>query len=288
MKTISTTLAAHLAGEVTTLATCWKLTRRDSTVFGFTDHDQDITFSGVTYHAATGFTPSAISNSGFLSVDNLDVEGMLTSGSITDADIFAGLYDFAEIEIFQVNYNDLTQGSLQLKRGWLGEVSHYKQQFIAEVRGLTQRLAQTIGELYSASCRATLGDSRCQVNLAANTVTGTVTTPVSNLQILDTARTEASATFSFGTLTFTSGANNGLSIEVKEYILNSGVNGQITFALPMPYTIAMGDSYSLTKGCDKTLATCFSRFNNVVNFRGEPLVPGLDRMLETAGTRSTW
>jgi len=47
-------------------------------------------------------------------------------------------------------------------------------------------------------------------------------------------------------------------------------------------------AYSLTKGCDKTITTCFSRFNNVVNFRGEPLVPGLDRMLETAGTRSAF
>jgi hypothetical protein len=44
----------------------------------------------------------------------------------------------------------------------------------------------------------------------------------------------------------------------------------------------------MTKGCDKTLPTCFAKFNNVVNFRGEPLVPGLDRMLETAGTRSQW
>ena len=287
MKSISTILAAHLSGDVTTLATCWKLTRRDSTVFAFTDHDQDIVFSSITYKASSGFTPSAIQNSGTLSVDNLDVEGVLSSGSITESDILAGLYDFAEIEIFQVNFNDLTQGSLQLKRGWLGEVSYYKQQFIAEVRGLTQRLAQTIGELYSASCRAMLGDSRCKVNLSANTVTGSVTMPVSTQQFIDTTRTEASGVFSFGTLTFTSGANNGLSIEVKEYDLNPGTGGLITLALSMPYTIAASDAYTLTKGCDKTLATCYSRFNNVVNFRGEPLVPGLDRMLETAGTRST-
>jgi len=288
MKQISTQLAAHLASEVTTLAGCWKLTRRDSTVLGFTDHDQDIIMDGITYAASTGFTPSAVQNSGTLSVDNLDVEGMLISGSITEADILAGLYDFAEIEIFQVNYTDLTQGTLQLRRGWLGEVSLYKQQFIAEVRGLTQRLSQTIGELYSSSCRATLGDSRCKVDMMANTVTGSVFTSSSNLQFTDSARTEASDTFSFGTVTFTSGANNGISMEVKEYIYTSGLAGQLVLVLPMPYPILSGDSYSLTKGCDKTLTTCFLRFNNVVNFRGEPLVPGLDRMLETAGTRSTW
>ena len=153
MKTLNPALTTHLAGEVTTLATCWKLTRRDATVLGFTDHDRDITYSGVTYVAATGFSPSAIANSAALNVDNLDVEGMLSSGSITEADILAGLYDFAQIEIFMLNYNDLTQGILKLRRGWLGEVSLTRQHFTAEGRGLTQLLSQDIGESVSPSCR---------------------------------------------------------------------------------------------------------------------------------------
>src|SRR5262249_8202327 len=136
----------------------------------------------------------------------------------------------------------------------------FKQQFIAEVRGLTQRLSQTIGELYSASCRATLGDSRCKVNMALQTVTGSVTSAASNLQFIDSTRMEDSGIFAFGNVTFTSGANNGLSMEVKEYIHNLTTGGQLTLALPMPYPIHAGDSYSLTKGCDKTLATCFARF----------------------------
>jgi uncharacterized phage protein (TIGR02218 family) len=287
MKQISIALAGHLTGETTTLASCWKLTRRDMTVFGFTDHDQDIVFSGVTYKAATGFTPSAIENNSSLGVDNLDIDGMLSDSDIKETDILAGKYDFAEIEIFQVNYNDLTQGALKLRRGWLGEVSLQKHHFVAEVRGLTQRLSQTIGELYSPSCRATLGDGRCTVNLASHTVNGSVTTFLSNQEFKDSARTEDSGIYSLGVLTFTSGANNGLSIEVKEYTKLSGA-GQILLALPMPYPIVVSDTYRMSKGCDKTIQTCFNRFNNVANFRGEPSVPGLDRMLETAGTRSNW
>ncbi len=282
MKQISTALATHITGEVTTLATCWKLTRRDSVVLGFTDHDADITLDSIIYKAASGFTPSAIQNTASLSVDNLDVEGMLSAGNITEADIMAGLYDFAEIEIFQVNYNDLTQGTLKLRRGWLGEVSLIKQQFVAEVRGLTQRLSQTIGELYSASCRATFADSRCKINPATYTVTGAVTSTVSNQEFKDSSRGEASGLYNFGKITFTSGANNGLSMEVKEFI--SG--GKIILVLPMPYNIAIGDGYSMAQGCDKTITTCTNQYSNVVNFRGEPHVPGLDNMLETAGTRS--
>jgi len=287
MKQISAALSGHLTGETTTLASCWKLTRRDATVFGFTDHDQNIVFESVTYKAATGFTPSAIENNASLGVDNLDIEGMLSDSDIRETDILAGKYDFSEIEIFQVNYKDLTQGALKLRRGWLGEVSLQKHQFVAEVRGLTQRLSQTIGQLFSPACRATLGDSRCTVNLIPHTITGSVTTLTSNQEFKDNARTEASGIFSSGLLTFTSGENDGLSIEVKEYTLVSG-GGQILLALPMPYLITAGDTYSMIKGCDKTIGTCFNRFNNVVNFRGEPSVPGLDRMLETAGTRSHW
>ncbi|MDH3770986.1 MAG: DUF2163 domain-containing protein [Nitrospirota bacterium] len=54
-KTISSALTQHLAGEVTTLATCWKITRRDSVVQGFTDHVLDLEIDRVTYKAASGY-----------------------------------------------------------------------------------------------------------------------------------------------------------------------------------------------------------------------------------------
>lgn len=287
MKTISTELESHITGEVTTLALCWKLTRRDGTIMGFTDHDAPLMVEGVIYQAQTGFSPAAVVSHAGLAVDNMETEGMLAAGSITEADIMAGKYDFAEVQIFLVNYGDLTQGVLKLRRGWLGEVTLSQGRFRAEVRGLAQALGQTIGELYSPSCRAALGDVRCKVNLAAHTVTGSITSVASgNRQAFtDSARSEASSVFASGKLTFTSGANDGLSMEVKEHSYRSGAGGNFTLALPLPYALAPGDAYTLIKGCDKTLGTCKNRFDNIINFRGEPHVPGLDRMLETAGTR---
>ena len=234
MKQLSSGLAVHIAGEVTKLATCWKLTRRDAIILGFTDHDQDITFDAVTYQAATGFTPSAIASTSSLNVDNLDVEGMISAGSITEADIMAGRYDFAEIEIFQLNYNDTTQGALKMRRGWLGELSIHNQQFVAEVRGLTQRLAQTIGELYSPSCRATLGDGRCKVNLAGYTVTGSITGLISDQAFIDNVRSEDSGIFEAGIITFTSGANQGLRMEIKEHTHLAGGGGTSRWRFPCP------------------------------------------------------
>jgi uncharacterized phage protein (TIGR02218 family) len=82
--------------------------------------------------------------------------------------------------------------------------------------------------------------------------------------------------FDGGVITFTSGANNGFAMEVKSY-----VPGQISLHLPMPYPVAAGDTYSMVGGCDKSLRTCIDRYNNVVNFRGEPYLPGLDKVLQT-------
>jgi uncharacterized phage protein (TIGR02218 family) len=53
----------------------------------------------------------------------------------------------------------------------------------------------------------------------------------------------------------------------------------------MPNNIAVGDAFNAIAGCDKTIGTCAGKFANAVNFRGEPYVPGMDKMLATAVTQ---
>ncbi|TVR77917.1 MAG: DUF2163 domain-containing protein [Rhodospirillales bacterium] len=54
MKSTSAALAAHLAGPVTTLATCWRITRVDGTEFFFTDHESLVRVSGGDFRKAVG------------------------------------------------------------------------------------------------------------------------------------------------------------------------------------------------------------------------------------------
>ncbi len=281
MKTISASLKNHLQQDVTTLATCWKITRRDGTVMGFTDHDKNLAVSGVNYLAATGFTPTSIESSSSLSVDNLDVEGVLDSSAITEEDLLAGRYDFAQVDVFMVNHADVSQGTLSLRTGWLGEISVKGSQFVAEIRGIAQHLSQSVGALYAPACRASLGDSRCKVALVPHTKTGTVTAVNGAGIFTDGTRTDVAGYFAGGVVTFTSGDNVGLSMEVKEFAA-----GKFILALALPHAIAVGDGYSAIAGCDKRLETCIGRFGNALNFRGEPHVPGSDRLFETAATRS--
>lgn len=281
MQTLPADFAAHLAQEVTTLATCWSITRKDGVRLYFTGHDRDITREGVVYVAADGMSPSAVSSQSGLAVDNLEFEGMLSAASITEADILSGRYDHAEISIFMVNYADPDMGILPLKTGWLGEVTLQGGQFVAEMRGLSARLQQTIGEVYTRACRATLGDARCGIDLAAHTVSGTVTAVEANFAFTDSTQTQEGDYFAGGIVRFTSGANTGLSMEVRDF----GA-GRFGLFLPLPGAIAIGDSFTASAGCDKQFETCIRRFNNAINFRGEPHVPGTDKLLETSATRS--
>lgn len=362
MRGISSGLSTHHAGEVTNLARCLRITQANGTVSAYTDHDEPIIYGGVTYSTVTVGTPTDVTSTAQLNVDSIDVSGVNDSAGITDADLHAGLWDYAAFQLFVVNYNDLTQGAMILRTGRLGEITMERGQFKTELRGLIQAYSRTIGEVVSPACRAVLGDARCKVALGPYTVTGDIDSVASDgVTLYDAARTEAGPTggsaggfingnptrfittsnieitngspivisgctgqyavlntvtvvsghvqgfpndefdilfdtssfsgsagspfvtplgsnsgyFDYGVLTMTSGLNNGLSMEVKTYTV-----GQIVLQLPFPYAVAPGDTYSLTAGCDRSFATCKDRFNNVLNFRGEPYVPGLDKLIQ--------
>lgn len=81
--------------------------------------------------------------------------------------------------------------------------------------------------------------------------------------------------FDDGVITMTSGLNSGLSREVKSY-----VTGQWTLQYPFPYAVAVSDTYSMVAGCDKSLETCRDTFDNIVNFRGFPYLPGTDKIVQ--------
>jgi hypothetical protein len=367
MITISNALKTALAQPSQTMCTLLRIDLSNSTKIGFTDHDSAISYDdgdgSLTYSAAFGYTRKDVPAALDLSVDTTEYDGILNSPSITEADLHAGVWDYAAIRFYLVNYSDLTQGHLFLRKGHIGKVSVERGTFTAELRGMTQAYARTIGELTSPGCRAELYDARCKINPAGFTVTGTLTGVSSNqMTLYDTGRSEpgpsgaisitaisqanpgvvtladassffeneavtlsgitgpgnmptlnavtiirnlnvsantfhlgvdttgygsytggglctplgsGSGYFDFGLMTFTSGANNGLSGEVKTY-----VPGQWTLEIPFPYTIAGTETYSMRAGCDKSLATCKAKFSNVINFRGEPYLPGIDKIVQ--------
>ena len=106
MKNLDPKLTTLINQEVMTLATCWKITRTDGEIIRMTDHDVDIVWDGETYEAAAAMTRSAIQSRGDMSVDNLEVQGILSSTGVGEDGIKDGLYDFATIEIFSVDWTN--------------------------------------------------------------------------------------------------------------------------------------------------------------------------------------
>lgn len=281
MRSLSAGLAAHLAGEALTLAMCVKVSRRDGPTLGFTSLDRDLVVDGLTYEAASSVQASAIQQEASAGIDNLDLMGLLSSDRITDADLRAGRYDGAGLEIFLVNYADLTQGRVVLLRGYIGGVQISDGNYVAEVRSLSQRLSQQIGELTSPLCRVMkLGDTRCGVNLTSFRHTRTVSQVDSRYVLRFGSTSLASDYFSYGLLTLTSGANIDLAREIKLHTLSGGTTAILTLQEPFPFPVQVGDTGVLEAGCDRRFTTCRTKFANVENFRGEPHVPGTDEILK--------
>ena len=276
MKTLPSGLQDHLSSGATTLCWCWKILRRDGAVQGFTDHDVPLAFDGLAYDAATGFTASEVQSTLGLAVDNLTVTGALSAATLNEADLAAGLYDGADIEIWRVNWATPDQRVL-MRKGSLGEVKRGKTAFSCEVRGLAHRLNQPVGRAYGYSCDADLGDARCgkDISSSAFTASGAVLGVIDNRRFTVTGLDAyASGWFGGGKLAFTSGANEGRAMEVKRHAA-----GSIELWQAMSQTVAPGDAFTLTAGCDKQFSTCKTKFANQVNFRGFPYMPGNDAVL---------
>jgi uncharacterized phage protein (TIGR02218 family) len=309
MKTASDALKAHLIGGSMTLAYLWKVKRTDGTILGFTNLDRDITFDDgagdgpVTYQASTGFANSAAASKSDLSVDNLEVMGFLfDSMSLSEGDLRAGIYDDADIVVRMVNWADLGMGSVVIRRGTLGIVKMVNGKFTAELRGLTHKLTTILGESTGPVCRAEFGsgmngidmDSKylCMVDVTQYQQNGSVFgvtsprafIPSGGLLMVGSATPTAPAPakwFDDGVITFTSGANNGYSFEIKSW------DGEtLTFFLPLAYAPAPGDTFVIEPGCNKTSGDCKNKFNNIVNMRAELYIPGMDRFLNVPGSGS--
>lgn len=279
MKTIPSALATHYALAWHTLAQCIKITRTDAVVVGFTSCDRELVISGVTY--TPGFDLSSLSSSATLAVDNMELTILGDDDAELVADLISGRWDNAAFELFEVDYTSTAARNV-LKRGTLGEVQIKSTHYVVELRSLVQALQQTQGCVTSKTCRARLGDAKCTKSLTAFTYTGTLSGAVDRRHITDSARAEADGWFAEGILTFTSGDNDGFSHKIKAFSA-----GAFELMLPLPFDPLVGDAYSVVAGCRKRLEEdCRDKFANVVNFQGEPHLPGLDE-LSKAGAPET-
>jgi uncharacterized phage protein (TIGR02218 family) len=243
-----------------------------------TDHPRDLLMSGHTYLSTAGYQFTGQSATAGFSPASVDIEGIAGASGLSRAAVGSGLFDGARCYVFATSWAAPVEDQEPVVAGIFGKATLLDHRFQIGGVSLIDALNQTVGQTYGAQCPKTFCGTEyagCGVSLAANTVTGTLSSVTSASVFTASARTEAADTFGAGTIKFTSGPNAGLkALEIKSF-----AGGVITTFEPFYYLPVAGNAYSMARGCRKRLSDCQARWNgsgivsNVANFGGFPWIP---------------
>lgn len=268
MRVLSVPTAAWAAADVHRRCTVWRLTRRDGVRVGFTDHDAPLEAVGVVCEPARALEAGEMELSSDLTPDVASLRGAIDSEALSEADLAAGLWDGALVDIFAVDWGEPSI-AVSLFTGRLGEVTRSDAAFEAEVRGLQAPLAAPSGRTLSQRCDAQLGDGRCTVALAPHTVSASILALIDE-RTLSVSGLSAKATgwADFGLVRLAGG--------IVRSVRAHRAPGTLALDDPLPAGVAPGHLIEVIAGCDKAAATCQGKFQNILNFQGFPHMPGND------------
>ncbi len=283
MLTLDPAFKAALNKTPSTICWCWLITRKDGGQLGFTSLDIPIQIGNVSYYGTTGFNPGAAQQSqGVDKVDSQTLKGILDRSGISKTDLNSGIYDGAQVRRFLVDYTNLPSSldleppkHRELPIAFIGSKKQNNLGYELQIKDLISKLDNKIGTVTTKTCRANLGDSDCGVDLAPFTVNLTVTS-VSDRRVFSIDGNLKNGYFDLGRLQFTSGANQGLHLDIAYY-----TNNQIILSVPAPFKIASGDTITAVAGCNGTKFTCITKFRNFRDFVGEPDISTTDLTVNT-------
>lgn len=277
MRTIPPILAARLAAGGTQTAHAWILRRADGAVFGFTDHDSDLTVEGVVCRAATGLDAKDMTSELGMAAGGGEVIGVLQAAALREDDIVGGAYDGAEIRSFLCDCESPFE-TLLLDVAIIGEIKRDETAFVAELRGPAHRLTEETGRLYQQNCDADFGDAQCRIDL--NRPDLSVRARI--IDVLLPGRFTVGSfektgfdNLSHGTLRFDKWP--GRKFGIRQH--SKRASGDIIELWLSPDNVKKGDWITALVGCDKAFQTCATRFGNAHNFRGFPHMPGNEIVL---------
>ena len=276
MRSIPEGFQTMLNTGATTVCRCWLLVRKDGIAFGLTDHDRDLSFDDHVFQAGSGMDASALESSTGLAVDNGQAVGALSAVGLTEADILAGKFDRAEVQQWLVDWAN-PKHRVQLFRGFLGEIRRGSTAFEVELRSLAELLNRPVGRGYLPTCDRILGDEKCGFDMYNGGIVPAVVLGFSNARDIrfSLEQTFESGWFSQGYVRWLSGANAGVTSLIKIDAAGDELR-ELELWEEMRAVIGVGDTAELLVGCNKSSSACADKFNNFLNFRGFPHIPGED------------
>lgn len=257
------------ATELEAIATFWRIYRTDGVALAFTAHDRDLWFGGLLHRAAPGMVPSAIRHSSDLEPDMAEVQGALAHDAISAADLAAGRFDGARVEIGLADWE--TGEYAVLYTGTIDGVAQEAGRFSAELVSFKHELEADRLPRTSPTCRAAFCGPGCTLPASRYTHEAIVDGIDLARNSVSLASAPALSLLRDGWLRWVDGPQAGLTMPIV------GVEGESLLLDGMLHAdLAPGMRVLLREGCDHTIATCHARFANGLNFQGEPFLPGND------------
>jgi len=255
-----------------------KITRDDGTVLRIAESDESITVAAEVFVPLPGSEIMGVKHMLGGGMPSLQINFSHSAGGVIDTyDLNVGKWDGAEVILYVVDRNNLTTlgdplftGSVQpIGLNPIGATGSF------DIRGLGAK-AEAVAQRYSPMCRTDLFSSLCQVDPDVWSHTGTVDTILDrfNITVAGLGSPPADGWFNQGT----GETASGIRFEIGNWQLGSL---QLTTYLPVALLFAAGEAITLWPGCDKTIGPngC-GKFNNYINFQGEPHFKGAQAMLE--------
>ncbi len=292
-------------------ARLWKVTRADAVEMNFTDHDVPLVFDGDTYSPAGGFESSASQSLSALRPQNAELLGVLDSSYITSDDLRNGVYDYAVITTWIVDWRYPWAGVDGFKKEilHLTGIEYTDHGWQAQVAGQSHLLLQKKGKVVTRNCTAQLGDAECQVDMGPLTVTNNTVDAIISGYTRSRFRSDLSAAiganelvdedgvqvndqwYRNGKIIWTLGNNTGQTNHVQRF---TEVDGVVWLWDATHNPIVAGDKFTAIPGCDKTPNHCKLKFRNaasgdlgnIIEFRGFPFVPGITKQQQSPANKS--
>lgn len=257
------------AEPLESVATFWRVLRRDGVTLAFTTHDRNLWIDNILHRATPGMIPSAIRRSADFEPDSAEVQGALSHDSISAADLAIGRFDSARVLIGLVDWETLERQLLY--RGAIGAVAEEAGGFTATLQSRKAELQRDPVPRTSPSCRAVFCGPGCTLSAARFSHDAVLTgfDPAENAVSLDCTTLPASLVG--GILRWLDGPQSGTTTGIIALS-----NGALVLDIPLDTPPPIGSRALVREGCDRTLQTCSTRFGNALNFQGEPFLPGND------------
>jgi uncharacterized phage protein (TIGR02218 family) len=262
------------------MADLYTITLKNGTALRYTSWDTNLVVLGNTFLTGPpNIARSAIEEKLGMDVATLEIT---IEASLTDTingvpilqAIGQGLFDGASFKIDRLFMDSSSNqiGTVIRFSGFIGALDELMRSSakLSVNAGTAYLSMQLPAVILQPGCTNTLFDARCGL-VKASFAEANIVQAGSTVNKVLSLSAKGDGYYDNGQIAFTSGANAGLVKAVKQYFSTGGPF--FTFNSPLPFVPNAGDAFIAYPGCDKTQATCTSKFFNLVNFEGFPYVP---------------